>query len=131
MRSLPDVERPSPRGRIWRRVGRDDAIGVAVTGVGSALDKTAIAGGWLARFPMWDWIGGRTSVMSAVGLVPLWLQGLEMQSLLDGAAAMDVWKAMLSDPQSLAQAIAHLREGKITKAGHLFHLPGVFPHRYA
>ena len=64
---------------------------VAVTGVGSALDKIAVAGGWLARFPMWDWVGGRTSVMSAVGLVPLWLQGLEMQSLLDGAAAMDVW----------------------------------------
>jgi glucose-6-phosphate isomerase len=29
--------------------------------------------------------------MSAVGLVPLWLQGLDLQSLLDGAAAMDVW----------------------------------------
>jgi glucose-6-phosphate isomerase len=64
---------------------------VAVTGVGSALDKYAIAGGWLARFPMWDWVGGRTSVMSAVGLVPLWLQGIDMQALLDGAAAMDVW----------------------------------------
>ena len=64
---------------------------VAVTGVGSALDKVALAGGWLARFPMWDWVGGRTSVMSAVGLVPLWLQGLEMQALLDGAAAIDEW----------------------------------------
>ena len=40
---------------------------------------------------MWDWVGGRTSVMSAVGLVPLWLQGLDMQALLDGAAAMDAW----------------------------------------
>src|SRR4030095_6804766 len=47
--------------------------------------------GWLARFPMWDWVGGRTSVMSAVGLVPLRLQGLDMQALLDGAAAMDAW----------------------------------------
>jgi glucose-6-phosphate isomerase len=64
---------------------------VAVTGVGSALDKVAVQGGWLARFPMWDWVGGRTSVMSAVGLVPLWLQGLDMQGLLDGAAAMDAW----------------------------------------
>jgi glucose-6-phosphate isomerase len=64
---------------------------VAVTGVGSQLDHYAEAGGWLARFPMWDWIGGRTSVMSAVGLVPLWLQGLDMQGVLDGAAAMDVW----------------------------------------
>ncbi len=64
---------------------------VAVTGTGSALDKHATDGGWLAQFPMWDWVGGRTSVMSAVGLVPLWLQGLDMQSLLDGAAAMDEW----------------------------------------
>ncbi len=64
---------------------------VAVTGAGSALDKYATAGGWLVRFPMWDWVGGRTSVMSAVGLVPLWLQGLDMQALLDGAAAMDAW----------------------------------------
>ncbi len=64
---------------------------VAVTGAGSALDKYATAGGWLVRFPMWDWVGGRTSVMSAVGLVPLSLQGLDMQALLDGAAAMDVW----------------------------------------
>jgi glucose-6-phosphate isomerase len=44
---------------------------IAVTGVGSALDKYAQKNGWLARFPMWDWVGGRTSVMSAVGLVPL------------------------------------------------------------
>ena len=44
---------------------------VAVTGVGSELDKHAEANGWLARFPMPDWIGGRTSVMSAVGLVPM------------------------------------------------------------
>ncbi|MEP6672885.1 MAG: glucose-6-phosphate isomerase [Chthoniobacter sp.] len=64
---------------------------VAVTGVGSALDKIAEKAGWLARFPMWDWVGGRTSIMSAVGLVPLWLQGLDMQSLLDGAGAMDAW----------------------------------------
>ncbi|MEI9898469.1 MAG: hypothetical protein WDN28_32580 [Chthoniobacter sp.] len=64
---------------------------VAVTGVGSALDKIAEKGGWLARFPMWDWVGGRTSIMSAVGLVPLCLQGIDMQSLLDGARAMDEW----------------------------------------
>ena len=64
---------------------------VAVTGAGSALDKYAEKNGWLVRFPMWDWVGGRTSVMSAVGLVPLCLQGIDMQALLDGAAAMDAW----------------------------------------
>lgn len=62
---------------------------VAVTGVDSALDKTAVAEGWLKRFPMWDWVGGRTSVMSAVGLVPMALQGIDVASFLDGAKAMD------------------------------------------
>jgi glucose-6-phosphate isomerase len=63
---------------------------VAVTGVDSKLDKQAQQQGWLARFPMWDWVGGRTSEMSAVGLVPGFLQGLDMDGMLEGAAAMDV-----------------------------------------
>lgn len=63
---------------------------VAVTGVGSALDKTAVAEGWLARFPMWDWVGGRTSLWSAVGLLPAALEGIDIAALLSGAAAMDV-----------------------------------------
>ena len=44
---------------------------VAVTGVGSELDRHAEENDWLARFPMHDWVGGRTSVMSAVGLLPM------------------------------------------------------------
>ena len=64
---------------------------VAVTGVDSALDRQAVTEGWLARFEMWDWVGGRTSVTSAVGLLPGALAGLDMRSLLDGAAAMDDW----------------------------------------
>jgi len=62
---------------------------VAVTGEGSLLDQQARQESWLARFPMWDWVGGRTSETSAVGLVPGFLQGLDMDSLLSGAAAMD------------------------------------------
>jgi glucose-6-phosphate isomerase len=38
---------------------------------------------------MFDWIGGRTSVLSAVGLLPAALQGLDVDGLLDGAAACD------------------------------------------
>ena len=63
---------------------------VAITGAGSKLEQTAMSEGWLARFPMWDWVGGRTSELSAVGLLPAALQGLDIQALLDGAAAMDV-----------------------------------------
>ncbi len=62
---------------------------VAVTGAGSDLDKYAEKNGWLARFPMYDWIGGRTSVMSAVGLLPMALEGFDIDNFLAGAAAMD------------------------------------------
>ena len=62
---------------------------VAVTGVGSELDRHAKENDWLARFPMHDWVGGRTSVMSAVGLLPMALLGFEIDRFLAGAAAMD------------------------------------------
>ncbi len=62
---------------------------VAITGVGSALDKVAVADGWLTRFPMWDWIGGRTSETSAVGLVPAALQGFDITEFLRGAKVCD------------------------------------------
>jgi glucose-6-phosphate isomerase len=42
---------------------------VAVTGENSELDKTARAEGWLARFPMWDWVAispSRTELTSEV-----------------------------------------------------------------
>src|SRR5688572_3761863 len=51
---------------------------VAITGEGSELDKVAVAEKWVARFPMWDWIGGRTSETSAVGLLPAALQGINI-----------------------------------------------------
>jgi len=62
---------------------------VAVTGEGSQLDRYADERGWLARFPMADWIGGRTSLMSAVGLLPAAILGVDTAEFLAGAAAMD------------------------------------------
>jgi glucose-6-phosphate isomerase len=62
---------------------------VAITMPGSAMDKTATTQNWLARFPMFDWIGGRTSELSGVGLLPAALQGLDIDGLLEGAAACD------------------------------------------
>lgn len=62
---------------------------VCVTGAGSKLDATAESEGWLDRFPMWDWVGGRTSVMSAVGLLPLALKGIDIDRFLKGAADCD------------------------------------------
>ena len=76
--------------RAFSRKGLDFASqAVAVTGDGSELDRYARDRGWLRRFPMWDWVGGRTSVMSAVGLVPAALQGVDIRAFLDGAKRMD------------------------------------------
>ncbi len=62
---------------------------IAITMPGSKLDELAKSEGWLARFPMFDWVGGRTSEMSAVGQVPAALQGIDISAMLDGAKEMD------------------------------------------
>jgi glucose-6-phosphate isomerase len=62
---------------------------VAVTGDGSELFKLAKNECWIECFPMWDWVGGRTSVTSAVGLLPAALQGIDIKALLQGARVCD------------------------------------------
>ena len=62
---------------------------VAITGKGSLLDIYAQEQGWIERFPMWDWVGGRTSLWSAVGLLPAALLGINIDALLEGAREMD------------------------------------------
>lgn len=62
---------------------------VAITGEGSKLDKIAESENWSARFPVWDWVGGRTSISSSVGLLPFALLGYDIQSFLEGMAEMD------------------------------------------
>ncbi len=85
---------------------------VAVTQDGSQLDRIAREEGWLERFPMWDWVGGRTSVLSAVGLLPAALQGIDITGLLEGAAACDALtraRAAEKNPAALL-ALAWFRE---------------------
>jgi glucose-6-phosphate isomerase len=80
---------------------------VAVTGPSSELDKYAEKNGWLTRFPMHDWVGGRTSVMSAVGLLPAALEGFDINQFLAGAAAMDA-KTRTTDPRQNAAMLLAL-----------------------
>ncbi|CAI0447967.1 unnamed protein product [Linum tenue] len=76
--------------KAFREAGLDFAKqGVAITQENSLLDNTARIEGWLARFPMFDWVGGRTSEMSAVGLLPAALQGINIREMLTGGALMD------------------------------------------
>lgn len=61
--------------------------GVAITGPDSLLWRSS--SNWKAQFPIWDWVGGRTSVLSPVGLVPAALIGIDIDALLAGAREMD------------------------------------------
>ncbi len=92
---------------------------VAITQEGSKLHKTAVNEKWLRIFPMWDWVGGRTSVLSAVGLLPAALQGLDTNGLLDGAAAMDRLTRAADPMQNPAALLAlmwhHVGNGKGAK----------------
>jgi len=75
----------------YRRLGLDFAKhAVAVTSEGSALYRRALDEKWLKVFPMWDWVGGRTSAFSAAGLLPAALQGTDVDALLAGARECDI-----------------------------------------
>ena len=69
----------------------EDAIAshfAAVSINASAMDDFGIANA--ARFSIWDWVGGRYSVWSAIGLVVAIAVGrAEFMQMLAGAAAMD------------------------------------------
>ena len=85
----PRIGMEQVRARLESLEGQWSTQAVAVTMVGSQLDQLAEREGWLARFDMFDWVGGRTSITSAVGLLPGALLGVDIRSFLDGAAAMD------------------------------------------
>ncbi|XP_015169791.1 glucose-6-phosphate isomerase 1, chloroplastic-like isoform X1 [Solanum tuberosum] len=63
--------------------------GIAITQLNSLLNNTVRIEGLLAGFPMFDWVGKRTSGMSAVGLLPDALQGIDIREMLAGATLMD------------------------------------------
>ena len=87
---------PEPRIGMEQARSRLEAAGcswpqqaVAVTMAGSHLDQLAAQQNWLARFDLPDWVGGRTSILGAVGLLPGALIGADLRGFLQGAAAMD------------------------------------------
>jgi glucose-6-phosphate isomerase len=92
---------------------------IAITGEGSKLDNYSKANNWLDFLPMWDWVGGRTSELAAVGLFPAAIQGLDIDRLLTGAAAMDAATrstATASNPAALLALMwYHATDGKGAK----------------
>jgi len=103
-------------GVAFERVGLSlPAHAVAVTQTGSELDKLAVNQSWIARFPMWDWVGGRTSQTSAVGLLPAALQGFEIREMLNGASKCDTltreWSLRKNPAALLALTWYHATNG--------------------
>ncbi len=78
----------------------------AVTGEGSRLDRYAVEQKFLSRFPMWDWVGGRTSVFSAVGMLPAALQGVDVDAMREGARRMDAATRVADVSKNPAAALA-------------------------
>lgn len=70
---------------------------VAITSSGSKLHEQALIEGWIKTFPMFEWIGGRTSITSSVGLLPAALVGINIKEFLSGAKEMDSWTRFHSD----------------------------------
>ena len=93
---------------------------VAVSEENSQLAQLASRENWLRCFPMWDWVGGRTSILSAVGLLPAALMGVNISSLLNGAKIMDELtrcSKITENPAAvLAWMLHHAGEGRGQKA---------------
>jgi len=80
--------------RAWlvQELGSPDAVAKHFAACSTAIDKTTEFGIDPANvFSFWDWVGGRFSLCSAVGVLPLSLQyGFEIvNSFLQGAHDMD------------------------------------------
>jgi len=93
---------------------------IAVTGEKSQLDQYATQEDWIGIFPMEDWVGGRTSITSVVGLLPMALMGININEFLEGASAIDRKtrppEIKLNAALLMALSWHHVGEGKGSKA---------------
>ena len=80
----------------------DGAHFIAITDPGSGLAQLAAEHGFRATFLGDPNIGGRYSALSPFGIVPAALLGIDIRSLLGGAAA--AWQTPLNDPSAQAPA---------------------------
>ncbi len=117
---------PEPRnGMVETKLAYENAglefeqHAVAITGEGSLLDRMAEDNNWIVRFPLWDWVGGRTSETALVGLLPAALQGIDVKGFLEGAKAMDIatrrHEAMRNPAAMLALMWYHATDGRGAK----------------
>ena len=86
---------------------------IAISCADSGLEKLAKSSNWLKIFHIWDWVGGRTSIFSAVGLLPVGLLGADIDSFLQGASEMDaLTRAEKNNPALLMASSWLFEKGK-------------------
>ncbi|MGB0638013.1 MAG: glucose-6-phosphate isomerase [Myxococcota bacterium] len=99
---------------------------VAITSPGSPLAE--MAKDWRATLHTWEWVGGRTSITSTVGLAPMHLCGIDTEAFLSGAKAMDEWtrQPIAHNPAAWMAAQWHCQKNDalvvLPYADHLRHL---------
>jgi len=77
---------------------------IAITMSGSKLYQKASEEDWLKIFDLPDWVGGRTSITSSVGLLPLVFINENIDNFLRGASVMDKIsrsKKIINNPAAL------------------------------
>lgn len=97
------------RGALEKKYGREGAarrIYATTDSRRGALRAQADAAGW-TTFPVPDDVGGRYSVLTAVGLLPIAVAGLDIAALMAGARAQ--MEECLNDPDSSAVRYAAAR----------------------
>ncbi len=80
---------------------------IAITMSGSKLYQKASEEDWLRIFDLPDWVGGRTSITSSVGLLPLVFINENIDDFLNGASKMDELsrsKQIKNNPSALLAA---------------------------
>jgi glucose-6-phosphate isomerase len=88
------IEPLSLFAHFWAVVGKGESF-VAITDPGSGLAELAREHGFRRTFDGDPNIGGRYSALSAFGIVPAALTGVDIRGLLEGAA--DAWETVIQD----------------------------------
>lgn len=100
----------------WVETYGSDQLGeflIPITGTTGKLANLADAIGCQTRFPVPEGVGGRFSVLSAVGLLPAACMGVDVVKLLEGAAAMNDHFRLASPSSNVVLdyvAVNHLAE---------------------
>ena len=121
----PNIGMEQARAMLEQHQGNWASQAIAITMYESQLYNQAIKENWLKIFDLPDWVGGRTSITSAVGLLPASLIGVDIKEFLLGASIMDKLTRntnYMSNPSSLL-AIAWWISGNGTGSRDMVILP--------